>query len=699
MGLTDAGITVSKDYSVTDTPPVITLTPAPIFTQGTADTRDMSVYWTDDGVSTVTSALTNVLPNGLTYNGNTHILDYDGIGAVTVSQHQLVVTDAVGQDTSASFNIEIEGVSWDAIPDPLPNGTQHDMLQYLNDSSGLVTTTDAVGISGDASYNSLNGILTYGTTPETGIQMEATYGGDDWASRSTGADVLFAHDFSESDNELEYFVRLGAQTNPDPAPLPNPLTLVTTTLGNARAIRTRAVGSLITTDLASVPKLTTGFTIPVTDSSGFPDPATLGAYNLFIGCTDVDTQNTDPEVFEEVTLTSISGNNLIVTRNIGNYGIKVDGVNYGSGDPNAPAIAASSGNYTIGYTNSGSWNRPLCCFPSGQNGKATDDIGITNGSAAKTRTWNPTRGGTGHAYFREGYFGSRWYWDPAVNQAAPYKDWTPNNAGDGQNFPHPDAFEGDEFYLQFRFKATAARLNAKASKLFYIQNAAQSGKGQLYMPVGEKKYNEQPDPADKVPGSTEGVFLGTNIGGGDPRQPAGGYLGDDVQWDGWDFPPAGAGPWQTDYPLGNANNRFDTDCYAFCHQSEVWTTLHIRIKFGRDNAESIHPNISGSQSVSAPWPGDSDASYLTEVEIKAALPGDTAYKTLVNITDAIWFHGDGLDNFGRLFYNPPGQNAFWMTQEFNMYIGSGSVAPPDGSGETQFTQVILSRSPIPVPTD
>ena len=112
MVLTDAGLTLAGTVGgQANLPPVIVSTPNPLFIEGTADTYDMTQDFTDDGVSTVITSLTNILPNGLSYNGNTHILDYDGIGIPSVSQHQLEVDDQVNDIvTSASFDIEIRAV-------------------------------------------------------------------------------------------------------------------------------------------------------------------------------------------------------------------------------------------------------------------------------------------------------------------------------------------------------------------------------------------------------------------------------------------------------------------------------------------------------------------------------------------------------------------------------------------------------------
>ncbi len=110
--LTNAGVTIAGTSGApTNLPPVIVSTPSPSFVEGTADTYDTTQDWTDDGLSTVITSLTNTLPNGLSYDGVTHILTYDGIGIPSVSQHQLQVDDQVNPIvTSSIFNISINAV-------------------------------------------------------------------------------------------------------------------------------------------------------------------------------------------------------------------------------------------------------------------------------------------------------------------------------------------------------------------------------------------------------------------------------------------------------------------------------------------------------------------------------------------------------------------------------------------------------------
>ena len=121
MALTDAGLTIAGTVGgQVNLPPVIISTPNPSFIEGTADTYDMSQNFTDDGVSVVITNLINILPNGLSYNGNTHILTYDGIGIPSISQHQLQVDDQVNPIvTSNIFNIDIQVAS--AIIQWIPN--------------------------------------------------------------------------------------------------------------------------------------------------------------------------------------------------------------------------------------------------------------------------------------------------------------------------------------------------------------------------------------------------------------------------------------------------------------------------------------------------------------------------------------------------------------------------------------------------
>lgn len=616
----------------------------------------------------------------------------------------------VAEATSAQTSV-VQAALTVAVPPNLriARGGDLDLSRYVFGGLAPYTYEIAGVLQSGVTPNTSTGILSAAADAPLGTQSglslavtdSAGNADADWLARSTGAGVIWAHDFSESNDELEFFVRgtsseASKVTNPDPAKQLNPLILEQTDLGSSRALRSRAVGTLITADVGQIAKGATQ-TIQVADASLFPAPGgNIGNYNVFIGCADPSADNTTPTVFEmcAVIARDTVANTLTVRRTTASSSIRVGGIDYPPTGPNAPAIPASNGLYRIGYTNSGSWNRPMCAFPAGQNGRAVNDQGLINGAAMRMRTWNPTRNGNGHAYFREGYWGSKWYWDTTVNPSAPYGDWTPTHNGDGQGFARIDAWEGDEFYLQFRFKISAARLQSARAKLFYIQNAATSGAAQVFADVGAKRNNVQPPPEERVAGSVIGNPVLTLAGGGDSRQPAGGVFTSNKQGDSFD---SGATPWHVDYPTGLYSRKDLPDCYAFCHQSDVWMTMQVHMKLGRDNAESTQPAGVNSMSISPPWPSATDQSFCTTLDVKVAMPGWTSYKTLVDVNDATWFFGDDLGRLGNLVYNAPGLNCFWMTQEFNMYVGGGSLCPPDGVASALFTQAILSRNPIPVP--
>jgi hypothetical protein len=73
----------------------------------------MTQHVSDDGVSAVTYEMLPSITSvpGLSFNSVSGILDYDGIGAASATSHQLRATDAVGDATSASFDIRISDTS------------------------------------------------------------------------------------------------------------------------------------------------------------------------------------------------------------------------------------------------------------------------------------------------------------------------------------------------------------------------------------------------------------------------------------------------------------------------------------------------------------------------------------------------------------------------------------------------------------
>lgn len=609
-----------------------------------------------------------------------------GASAAAIRCH-VTASNAAGSGTTAVSNTrDVFGLRSVPSPIALQQGASLDLSSYVVGGSPpysgwAIDSGSWPGVSVSAAgVLSASGSATIGTSGDLsiGVDDSATASSADWVSRSTAAGVVWAHNF-EADAELYNFVRgdpgSGTVTNPDPALMPNGLYLEATPFGSSRAIVGRAVGTTFT---QATPSGTAGdiHTFHVADASQLPNPSPQ--YRLLIG----DPSDPQKGCFEYVDFLSrdLVNNTISVRRRRTSETMPADPVSVAY--PGAPSYPIG---WTIGRGPMGSWNRPMAAFPAGQNGKLTADVGIANGTVTKARVWNPTRGGNGHLSFREGYWGSRHYWDTAVNPSAPYRNWTPADPAD--NTTRADAWDGDEFYLQFRFKCSASRLTEYATKLLYIQNAFNSGTGQIFAAVGEKKFNEQPAPGEAAPGVTYGRFMQWLCGGGDSRQPAGGYLFSDFQGDGND---QGSNAYQLGYPACNYTNRSGSGMYCWCYPAEEWVTVLVHVKFGRDNAEL-------SASPTPPWLSASDPTFRTLFEVSVVSPGETTYRKLISIPDATWFFGDSIGDLQNYFYNPPGLNAVWLTQELNSYIGAGSVAPPTESHSIAFTEAILSTQPIPAP--
>lgn len=177
MGLTDAGVVEDRGEGPTDQPPTIIDTPSPSFTEGTAAAYDMTQHVSDDGLSAVTYTLSNPLPNGLSFIESTGILDYDGIGIPTVSQHALTATDAVGSATSSSFDLVVAGVSINTIPDQvLGVGGQSSLAGYVVDTYGVAISSQLLNADANISYSHTGYTITaISPTTLTNVQLEITY--------------------------------------------------------------------------------------------------------------------------------------------------------------------------------------------------------------------------------------------------------------------------------------------------------------------------------------------------------------------------------------------------------------------------------------------------------------------------------------------------------------------------------------------
>lgn len=499
-------------------------------------------------------------------------------------------------------------------------------------------------------------------------------GGASWNERTTAPGVLFAHDFTE-DAELTSFVR-GAQAA-------CPLTLVGTPFGAARAIRSRAIGSpIVETTPAGVAGDLQWWR--VADASVFPDPGAT-PYPMLVGRASVGAIE-----WVEVHAVDAAGSRLRVKRRPRAESLEIAGVAYPW--PRAGAYAGD-GSYTIGKGPDGSWNRPLCALRAGDNGRTQPDVGVGNGAARKMRSWDP-RQADRHARFREAYWGHASYWD-AERGDARYRHWRPHDAKGAEGGTRLDAFEGDELWIQFRAKVDASRFAAPRAKMLFLQNADTSGSGQFFWQVGPKDY-------DTSPGNYGSVLVPLTAFD-DSAAPAGGTLSV-PQRAGLGFAGAEIQSAQS-FPQCQWQHGASRACWRF--PADEWVTYLLHFKFGRDNAplNPVDPARGGSDGAAstlglrAPFPAASDADHRTTFELFVARDGDAEYTQITSSDRFAWFFGDGKYQAGYYHYNPPGLNTLWLGQNLNDYVGSGSVAPPPLPHAIEYTQLVVSRQRIAVPSN
>jgi hypothetical protein len=551
----------------------------------------------------------------------------------------------------------------------------------LNTATGAITGTPTTAATSTfvISATNPNG-TTNASSQSVDIVPAAPVGAaQTWAVRSTQPGVLAAHDFTE-DAELPVFTRYTTVGGV------NPLTLATTPFGGARAVRGRGIGSTITADTpAGVAGDLQWWT--VANASAFPDPAGT-PYSLIVGNDDYGGQE-----YVGVHAVNYGANQIRVERR---YQDSSTLINNGIVYDWPAACVYTAGQQTIGKGPDASWNRPFCAFPAGKNGRSVADVGASNGSARVVRTWDETQP-TRLLRFREGYFGHKSYWDPASGPAL-YKDWYPNDNVGREGGTRLNAWEGDEIWIQFRAYIPAVRFTSPSAKLMYIQHAYTSGMGQFFWQVGAKN-------VDQSAGSYGSTLVPLTCFG-DGSAPAGGTLSypqkDGLGWAGVPVQDPAS------YPLCSYDeDPADRRCWR--HPADEWVTYLLHFKFGKDNSpvNPEDPYLGGSNGGASwlgPWfpttfPSASDTSYRTTFELFVARQGVNTYTKITSRDDFTWFFGDGKWQAGYYFYNPPGLNAIWLTQEMNSYIGSGSQKPTAENHYIDFTQLILSRNWIAPPND
>jgi hypothetical protein len=546
----------------------------------------------------------------------------------------------------------------------------------------------------------------------------------DWTIRSTLPGTVFAHDF-RAETEVTQFLRLGG------ASLGSRNGMGTTRMSTG--IPGTGGGSLNcparSTTLAQNVSASADGAVEqwlVADASELPD-LTLGPYQLLLGSSSATG--------EWVLLTAKSGNTLTVTRGYRDT-------------PKAHALGAR-----IGADPSDDWQRPLCAVAAPSNGKAVDDIGITQGhSVARPWTWTTQV----HSRNSAGYWGA---------EKANYPTWAVN----GGTVIEP--FEGTECYLQFRARWSANRFAPGSNGKWFYVDAVGSGSQQIFgnfevkvdqtpdmaVPVWRRSYG---DGANSFAGATfndpasnielpNGDYTGCLVG--DIRNRANCFVVYPEQWitflfhlkpgfsnyldlgastglansllmlsaaeqpeqdivltDATNFPDPAT--WGT-YPVEIRGQAVETGTITEIVKvlSKTGNTLHVMRNWWRSSGTNkTFP--AGTVVDYGPFnnaPYDHAASWIQDphlcpyhdsyFSVYAAYEGESNYRTVFESPGLPFIYGNGAPgDYGVGSDALPGFCFFKPQSYLNAYIGGGSLGPPLRS-DAQYTQIILSRNFIPCP--
>lgn len=342
-------------------------------------------------------------------------------------------------------------------------------------------------------------------------------------------------------------------------------------------------------------------------------------------------------------------------------------------------------------TESYQWGRIMSPVHAHENGLPYDDP-ASSGQLIR-RHW--TYGSRLQDRWGYGFYGHQAYHAAFPNWGPPEYPVTGTNAWDGS-----------EFYLQFRVKMSASRFSSaqrdadgQATKIMFIDTNVPGTNGlhnqQLIMNTlnAETGY---PPPHEKRYYRTARMNWATNQG----NAPDAGYqdmIFSSTQ--GRDDAPETVNPggeWASTCKFGSDSSGYYTAQADACWEWPVdkWVTVHVYLKPGRHN-QLPAPTNDYRWMQSAPY-------RETEMAVQVHVEGDApVYRTIYRKSDLVWIYGDLYaddhlgGSFGKVGQCLPGFNRIMPTAFANLSYGTPAVA------ETywhRFTQIILSRRPIPCPT-
>jgi hypothetical protein len=540
----------------------------------------------------------------------------------------------------------------------------------------------------------------------------------DWAARSTAQGVVFAHDF-RSQSEIESFLSIATRSDRDAAKTVWSPTGIPGTGGGA--LNSRSYGTTLAAPVAVTADGATDVW-QVADASKLPDADAEGQCLLLVG-----KGNTNGEMVMLISR-DVAANTITVIRGV-------------QSTPKAYPVGQR-----VGSDPSDNWQRPLCAIPTPNNGKAVDDIGITQGhSVARDWQWSTNA----HSRNSFGWWGA---------EKANWPTWT-----DAYGRTWDEPFEGTEFYLQFRTKWSPERFTDDLSGKWFYLDATQSGMQQIFsnftgtgapvsVPVWRRTYGD----SRAIAGATFGEAGKETPGGDYPLCLSNDYRNPDTCFsvvpDKWitflfhlkpgfsNYFPGIYGAVVNDHVMIPSTSQpvediTLVDASAFPDPA-TWGPYPLQVRANLDNGVRVEVmkvlakngntmrvmrNWWRSSGMNYTLPAGSEASYGSvnkaptthpagwvndphlcpyhdsEFTVYAAYEGEKEYRTVFAAKGLPFVYGRGGHGaYGNGEQQLPGYCFFKPESYMNAYLGSGSQGPPVYF-DALYTQIILSRNFIPCP--
>jgi hypothetical protein len=349
-------------------------------------------------------------------------------------------TDALGDSFSITAGVPFSYTftAYDPNPGDLIDFIQQSISAGLevveNDQSGLYRTITirSPGYPGGSG-------LAAGTYTAS-LDLDEVAGAEaDWLTRSTAANVVWAHDFRTA-AEVTNFI------DADPA--------LTTTTYDSTPVFTggsvvHSIPSNLPSTIVSITRLTsTSVRVVTTSSLGL----TTSDYVRFFGLVSPwdglnDSVDGGSGLIEKYQVTVVNSST--------SFDLSTVTLNSGYWPTFNPPVTAYSGPTAATAqrcrVSVGNWSRPTSAFLAGSNGLAVNDPGVALGMPG--RTWNTTWDAQRHYKYRSDWYGHADY----ASRMAVWPDWAAT--------PQTNQYRGSDFWVQWRIKISASRYQASSAAI------------------------------------------------------------------------------------------------------------------------------------------------------------------------------------------------------------------------------------------